>query len=341
MRGTVNTFPRGKDVDRKCGVPLGLVVTPLACLTEFCRNKKVGADGGVNDNHTSFNNGEFREMGDVYQHPDPTVDYTTTSTAPDPELIPILRTKTMPPRCTSCHAYLNPHCIPTSPRTYHCNFCSAKCGITVPEEYISYGLVDKATRMSSVEYEVDGPYVVRPPVDNVRLYGVEYTPEHCANNAEYYHGCMKSFGWNETMLAMKEVVGALRDTRGVKVGIFVYCGDMLIFPHIPPTKEKDGEEEDADEAPPMEINVAIVSDMDDPFCPLPLQAWTYEISDNDMDWLRFCKVVDSLTGIMESLTRDWVKEEEMWKKNCSGAAMAALVDTLKDSGGRCVLFIHF
>jgi hypothetical protein len=112
---------------------------------------------------------------------------------------------------------------------------------------------------------------------------------------------------------------------------------MLVFPYIKSKAASDDEviEEDADEDPPMEIGVSIVSDVEeDPFCPLPLREWTYDVSGNDMDWIRFCHVLDSLTEIMGMLTSDCEKKEESWVNNCGGAALAALVDALKDSGGR-------
>lgn len=68
----------------------------------------------------------------------------------------------------------------------------------------------------------------------------------------------------------------------------------------------DGEEIDADEEPQLEIGVSVVSDVEeDPFCPLPLTAWTYDVAGNDMDWIRFCHVMDSLTEVMEMLTSDY------------------------------------
>ena len=185
------------------------------------------------------------------------------------------------------------------------------------------------------------------------MHGVEYTPELKAestvdddnrgrNGHHRHHGSVQSFGWKESLGAIREVAAALRETTPdngrVRIGIFAYCQSMLVFPYVKSAEEEtaaDGTEEDADEAPRMEIGVSIVSDVEeDPFCPLPLNAWTYDIADNDMDWIRFCHVMDSLTEVMEMLTSDCERNAGTWVKNCGGAAMAALVDALKDSGGR-------
>lgn len=185
------------------------------------------------------------------------------------------------------------------------------------------------------------------------MYGVEYTPELKAestvdddsrgpNGHHRHHGSVQSFGWKESLGAIREVAAALRETTPdngrVRIGVFAYCQSMLVFPYVKSAEEEtaaDGTEEDADEAPRMEIGVSIVSDVEeDPFCPLPLNAWTYDIADNDMDWIRFCHVMDSLTEVMEMLTSDCERNAGTWVKNCGGAAMAALVDALKDSGGR-------
>ena len=354
------------------GVPLGIVVTPLAALTDLC-----GGGGGDDDNTTTSTNNDneydiqggggssntsqcVRNLGDIYRHPNTEMDYQPLipSSHKDVERIPVIQSQNSvnPPRCRRCHAYLNPHCLapPSQNRMgggllynpiqkYDCNFCSTKQSIDVPDEYITQGLVEKVLRNGTVEYEVSGAYVVRKPVENVRLFALEYGPEFDSGQQQQgHHGSMKSYGWRERLEAVREVVEMLRDTtpKSVKVGVFAFCQNMLVFPYIK-SREKttDEAEEDADEEPEMEIGVNIVSDVeDDPFCPLPLNAWTYDVSGNDMDWVRFCHVMDSLTEIMEMLTSEYARKEEEWTRNCGGAAMAALVDALKDSGGRYVFF---
>eukprot|EP00804_Cyclotella_cryptica_P004878 CCRYP_004947-RA/>CCRYP_004947-RA protein AED:0.17 eAED:0.17 QI:0/0/0/1/0.66/0.5/4/0/902 len=306
-------------------------------------------------------------MGDIYNNAnEESLDYVPlpqgTDETPDPERITVLRYKPSnvnpsrtitPPRCNRCHAYLNPFCTSqhqTSSSSwgyapvqrYDCNFCGTKNSILIPDEYVADGLVDAATRYGTVEYEVGGAYVVRNAVENVRLYGVEYVPrsllEEGNDGRGHHHGSVKSFGWEEALHAIRGVAEALRDTSppkegggrsSVKIGVFAYCQSMLVFPYV---------KRDADDEPNMEIGVSIVSDVEeDPFCPLPLDAWTYDIGGNDMDWIRFCHVMDSFTEVMEMLTSDCSKKENAWARNCGGAAMVALADALKDSGGRATL----
>ena len=348
-------FPRDGATQRKVGVPLGIVVTPLAALTELC--------GGINNENKDGDENEYdgtsqcvRNLGDIYSRPNTEIDYQPISSShPDPERVPVITSQypVNPPRCRRCHAYLNPHCFAPPSRNmgggyrpiqkYDCNFCSTKQSIDVPDEYISQGLVDKVMRNGTVEYEVSGAYIVRKPVENVRLFALEYRPEFDSGQQEHqqrHHGILKSNEWRERLEAVREVVEMLRNTtpKSVKVGVFAFCQNMLVFPYIKSReKTSDGAEEDADEEPEMEIGVNIVSDVeDDPFCPLPLNAWTYDVSGNDMDWVRFCHVVDSLTEIMEMLTIEYARKDEDWTRNCGGAAMVALVDALKDSGGKYV-----
>ena len=336
------TFPVDGNTQRKVGVPLGLVVTPFAGLTELCDTTNPPTNGTPSHGHN--------DRGDIDSPPPKYVDFIPHESVSDPERIPVLRNHASPitpPRCHRCHAYLNPFCtaLPATHyrggyapvQKYNCNFCSTKHSISIPDESIADGWVEKATRFSTVEYEVGGPYVVRRPVENVRLYGVEYTPEFGLGNG--HHGSMRSFGWRETLDALKDVISALREVTpnesSVKVGMFAYCQDILVFPYRKIKSKRHGDENGVDEKP--EIGVSIVADVkEDPFCPLPLHAWTYDVSKNDMDWRYFCQVMDSMTDIMEMLTSDYEKKENEWDRNCGGAALAALVDALKDSGGRYV-----
>ena len=336
-----------------------------------------------------------------------------------------------PPRCNRCQAYLNPFCTPVAPSSsssfrvpgmagayapiqhYNCNMCGSHASIALSEEFISNGTVDAATRCGTVEYEVGGAYCVRErPVENVHLYGVEYTPfngvggtrgqqqqqkgkqnqQHHPqqqNQHHQHHGTMESYGWNETLDAIMEVAKGLRQTApvmevdnvsqlgggsssgvgattttvsSVKIGVFAFCQDMLVFPYL--KQKRDSHSNDGGNTPhekpqhgndtdfngeEEEIAIAIVSDvMEDPFCPLPLSMWTYNIGNrhNANDWKRFCRVMESFSEVMEQLVKDSLRfvtpsspSQQVpvkWMRNCGGAALSALADALKDSGGRWV-----
>jgi len=261
-------------------------------------------------------------------------------------------------------------------QSYDCNMCGARGSISIREEYIANGTVDMATRCGTVEYEVGGAYCVRDrPVENVHLYGVEYAPFGCGGlgdgnggeNGHRHHGTLQSHGWKESLGAILEVGRCLRKTAPVKevvekgsaasvtttsspvkIGVFAFCLDMLVFPYVKRRKDSDHLIEDSHhDLDDEEIAVAIVSDiMEDPFCPLPLDMWTYDIGNrsNDRDWKRFCRIIDSFSGLMEELLGDSLRSvsssSEMpakWMRNCGGAALVALSDALKDSGGRATL----
>ena len=155
-----------------------------------------------------------------------------------------------------------------------------------------------------------------------------------------------------------------------RVGLFAFCRGMLMFPYLKRRKpvtnaakvadtisgtvtavessdapEQQYPEQDADEA---ELAVAIVSDVsEDPFCPIPLHMWTHNVGDgtDSNEWKRFCRILDSFAALIEQL----LPQEESpspapnsprpdpWTLNCGGAALAALADALKDSGGKGTL----
>eukprot|EP00985_Skeletonema_marinoi_P035039 scaffold45442_cov307-Skeletonema_marinoi.AAC.1 len=237
--------------------------------------------------------------------------------------------------------------------------CGSKSSIVISnEEYIANNIFESTSlSCGTVEYEVGGEYCVRKSgaVENVFLYGVEYVPEgmdgYVNQQHHHHHGTMKSHGWREALDGIRNVARELcltaprREEDGVavkeaKIGIFAFCQDMLVFPYIKRKGHNGSNEEDDEE----ELAVAIVSDVtEDPFCPLPLNSWSYNVGDGleSKEWYRFCRVLDSFTELMEQLSGESSPQQQQyndkWKRNCGGAALVALSDALKDSGGRGTL----
>ena len=411
MRSTVHAFPADGATLRKCGdLPLALVVTPLAGLTNLCgrgdgnRGGDVGG-GGDSANVLNFNgmanNGPSqwngREQGEIYGEPIGTaattegLDYiilpstSSSNDNDDPERVPVLcnfktildggnginkpssRVAITPPRCDRCSAYLSPFCTPANtssffqPGTYYnCSMCGASSSVKVSEEDITNGTFDAATRCGTVEYEVDGPYCVRKegPVQNVHLYGVEYAPpltspnaDRTSDNHHHHHESVNSYGWCETLHAIRDVARALSTTTPhgakVRIGLFAFCQDILVFPYLKRRQNQDSEE----------LAVSIVSDVTgEPFCPLPLDLWTYDVGQGleSIEWNRFICILDSFTEVMEQLLREPSSSpttsnkatsytrlrQDPFARNCGGAALAALADALHDSGGRATLITH-
>jgi hypothetical protein len=303
----------------------------------------------------------------------------------DPECIPVLRGNGInrpssrvaisPPRCHRCSAYLNPFCSPANSSsffqpggTYHnCPMCGASASIKLSEEDVSYGTFDAATRCGTVEYEVDGQYCVRKegPVQNVHVYGVEYVPAPPSQNADNYHHHhqnVNSYGWYEALHAIREVAQTLSATTPhgakVKIGLFAFCQDILVFPYLKRRNQKRDSggvyEEQQQNQEAEELSVSIVSDVtDDPFCPLPLDLWTYDVGQGleSMEWKRFTQILDSFAEVMELLLREAPSSlstgsnatynhrlrQDSLARNCGGAALVALADALHDSGGRATL----
>lgn len=259
--------------------------------------------------------------------------------------------------------------------------CGSKSSIIISnEEYIANNIFESTSlSYGTVEYEVGNEYEVRKKaVENVFLYAVEYAEyddvvvvpmmdvggssgsESVKNQYQHndhhhqHHGTMKSHGWKESLDAIKNVARELCITaprreeedgvvcREVKIGIFAFCQDMLVFPYIKRKEQhfvENGEEEEEEE----ELAVAIVSDVtDDPFCPLPLKLISYNVGEglDSKEWHRFCRVLDSFTELMGQLVGEYPpqqQQDDKWRRNCGGAALVVLGDALKDSGGRGTL----
>jgi len=263
--------------------------------------------------------------------------------------------------------------IYTPTQSYNCNMCGSKSSIVINnEDYIANQIFETtALACGTVEYEVGGEYCVREggAVENVFLYAVEYdVPDWSVgsggsssgssggyvNQLHQHHGTMKSHGWNESLDGIRSVARELcitaprREEDGgvmvkeVKIGIFAFCRDMLVFPYIKRKGHDDGSKEEEEEE---ELAVAIVSDVtEDPFCPLPLDSWSYNVGDGleSKEWHRFCRVLDSFTDLMEHLLGESPHQQQPQQndartRNCGGAALAVLGDALKNSGGRGTL----
>ncbi|KAL7453213.1 hypothetical protein ACHAWC_004887 [Mediolabrus comicus] len=283
---------------------------------------------------------------DDHQHPKQRSSTTNTTATKTTRTI-------TPPRCNRCNAYLNPYCTPSTStftsnsssssstftntfqgliykptQSYNCNMCGTQSSIVITnEEYISSNIFENTSlSYGTVEYEVGDEYCVRKNgfVENVFLYGLEYYKD------DLVEGCSREDMDNNGIMV-----------KDVKIGIFAFCQDMLIFPYV---KRKEGhnvgsggEQDDEDDE---ELAVAIVSDVtEDPFCPLPLNVWSYNVGQGlkSKEWHRFCRVLDSFTELMEQLVGNTSAQSDKWKRNCGGAALAALSDALQNSGGRGTL----
>ena len=203
-------------------------------------------------------------------------------------------------------------------------------------------------------------------VRNVHLYGVEYVSESSEggnnnNNGHdhhHYHGQLKSHGWQESLAAIRSVGVGLAQTSPpiesvddgggmtkseVRIGIFAFYEDRLIFPYLKRRGHTDDDDDDEQEEQAAEkeeeLVVAIVNDVtEDPFSPLPLHIWTYNVGAGmeSVEFQRFSRVLDSFSELMESLECDNESQsrsgqsnnnssnDSSSKRNCGGAALAAL-----------------
>ncbi|KAL7549825.1 hypothetical protein ACHAWF_013085, partial [Thalassiosira exigua] len=277
-----------------------------------------------------------------------------------------------PPRCDRCHAYLNPHCKPVESSSfirgsyaapvqrYSCSLCGASGSISIPEEHVASGVFDAAVRCGTAEYEVGGAYCVRErPVENVHLYAVEYVPEEDdagSGSDHHHHGSVRSHGWREALDAIRATARGLAKTAprrhegggrvasDVRIGVFAFAEDTLVFPYLkrpkPGRSDAGGSVSANADGEEGELAVAMVTDVwEDPFCPLPLPVWTHDVGQglNSDEWRRFDRVLNSFTELMERLSPAPPPRPEFLRRNCGGAALAALADALEASGGKATL----
>jgi protein transport protein SEC24 len=220
--------------------------------------------------------------------------------------------KSKPPRCAYCHAYANPFWNHAK-----CNFCTRINRSACPP---------LASQLGTVEYPVDGPYVTRSPVKPNIIYAIDATAPSC----EQY-----------VRLLAKDVIPKIaqhaqlqqqnrRDPPRVRVGIVLAASSGIYIPSL------SG----------IEPRFVVMPDIkQEPYSPLPLSEWTFDICEDVGKMKMF------LSALLNSLVPQLIKERVRvhntigpgngnhhppYQLSCGGAAMAFMVDALKNTGGRAV-----
>jgi protein transport protein SEC24 len=225
--------------------------------------------------------------------------------------------KTKPPRCDYCHAYANSFWDASK-----CNFCNRL-------NRSSSGVPPLASMLGTVEYPVAGPYVTRPPVQPVFLYALDATAPSC----QKYVQLLMEHVFPQLTEHAQQQQQHVKSPPSARVGI-VFCVASGVY--IPTWGEGDGTG--------TGTGFVVMPDVQhDPFSPLPLQKWTFDIV-NEYDKLN-AMCARLLQDLLPKLIKERVRvhdtignsrDQPVYQLSCGGAAMAFLVDALKETGGRAV-----
>lgn len=209
-----------------------------------------------------------------------------------------------PPRCQYCYAYINSFWNHAT-----CNFCGRR------NRSASACL---GTQVGTVEYPVAGPYITRKtgPVQPNILYVIDATAPNCA---EYIDLLTKRVLPQLAIHAHQEQEHC-RSPPSVRVGIALCLQNGIYVSQR--SKEENRE---------AERKFVVMPDVEEePFSPLPLSEWTFDLI-KELDQLKSWWSTDLVSQLIRQ------QSSSSYKFSCGGAAMAFLVDALKETGGRAVM----
>ena len=317
IRSSLYAVPMNRSVWHQAGdLPWGIICTPLTIHSEDYTPRP------------RYNNGPA-SSGDYDD------DATVVEWWKDPQAIPVVgqssystNTTTMttdsddgPPRCESCLAYINPF---MDPHTGSCNLCGHA------NRKIRNQMIGEAMQFGTVEYDVKGRYVTRGdhgPVQPISIYAIDLT---CPDAAAYLP-ILERTGYEiyQHFQRQRQFSMAGPTPAPPRIGmVLVSCLGIILRPYHPQNRHGRS-------------SVVVVSDVtDQPFCPLPLSDWTYDLSCEEgwMAWQTFCRE-DAIRDVEE-----WRQRTAKYKSSsnhadgfelsCGGAALHFLAEALTSSGGR-------
>ena len=245
----------------------------------------------------------------------------------DPQAIPVERTALLdrPPRCSRCLAYVNPFWDLDQEK---CNLCGARTRTSVLQ------IAGNALpfQRGTVDFAVGGPYVTRPsPVRPIAVYAVDITCPDIMGHVDVVKDVV--IKWSHHYERQVQRQGQC--TPIVQVGI-VFVGVSGIF------------------VPDPRGGFVVMPDVvEEPFCPLPLSEWTWNLVTSEgrqhfgefMAWLRdegqLKKLIShnrqiTVGGSSRSCGGGTDTPRRGHALSCGGGALAFLADALSETGGRGV-----
>lgn len=345
MRSTTFNFPSSRSILEKSGLPLALMITPLS-------------PPDSSETIPPIMNGKTPSNNDSVSMKDPSGDsrqLPIKCSRCNAYLNPFVNWGKMNSSTRSFGFGGNSQ--PTSSsvyNTYECNFCGK---LNVVHEAPPMW----ATKKGTVEYLVDGPYITTPDkrlVRNIHIYALDLTNvmfSSSDNNALGTNGNMTQHDtiplWKEYLRCMTDVAESLNDAYELElkerkwsldgevedkyrphIGFFLIMPDQTIT--IPYLKQKGEHNDDNTGDPEWEFSLAVMSDIkDDPFSPLPISAWTYNVTlDNKMKAFHF--LISSVQSVLEKQLK---LHDPLYERSCSGSALAVMANALHETGGRATL----
>ena len=222
-----------------------------------------------------------------------------------------------PLRCAACKAYVCSYMRwVEAGRRMECCFCGA--GTDVPPDYFSHIALDGARRdaserpelmKGSVEFEVGGEYMVRPPVAPTFFFLIEVTS-----------AAMESGATAAACASVAQLLDELPGGDRTRVGIATFDSTLHFYS---PKIVNNGGGGDVGQA-----SMLIVPDTNEPFSPLGGDAAAVNVSQQK----------PALKALLESIPKMFSATQV--GESAGGAALHAAVDALKNGvGGRVVAFL--
>jgi len=230
----------------------------------------------------------------------------------DTAAVPLVQSSSVaqaPARCGQCLAYLNPFFGADGT----CNLCGSK------NYRIRNAVTGIPVQYGTVDYEVQGRYVTRSrPVEPIQIYAVDLT---CTETIAYLP-ILAQLGQDMAYhFWRQQEESALRPRMGV---CLVSSAGIVVKGH-----DNNG-------------RYTVMSDVtEEPFSPLPLEEWTFDLSTQEglQAWKTFVMV--DLANDMVHLKAQ-AREKNAYgldglEVSCGGAALAFLAHALSETGGRGTL----
>jgi len=247
-----------------------------------------------------------------------------------------------PPRCRSCSAYVNPYWIID---TNTCNFCGTK------NTHTDFDTL--CLQRGTVDFTVDGPYVTRSsPVQPIFLYALDLTCSHVVDYVEMLEQVGIDFAHHfqrqpahqqlqQRWQAQENSSGSSRNNTGSdeaatlpllqqqrpRIGIcFVASSGIVVL---------------SPNGPQGVLQSFVMGDVtEEPFCHVPLNQWTFDLSTPDAldEWTRHVQQDllegDLLADLKKQAAKKNVQGLDGYELSCAGAALTFCADALAESGGR-------
>lgn len=281
---------------------------------------------------------------------------------------------TRPLRCAHCSAYWNPNVYIEERHVdriiFRCNFCQHRNLITEKdmEDLNNVDITDLPLKYGTVEYDVGGDYKTSQNENGQQLPSAVHLFALDANDGpllKTYLSGIASVAKNmeqswAAQMTHQQKFQKFDETLAFvpRIGILLYVRDHIVIPHW--KKKRLSKEEDyiyVNRHGPgsgnifhsslggWKIDVSLMTDVkDDPFCPLPLNVWTYPVSQTkssseDLHISQLYEILDAVPSLLERIIPDYninirrqnfiydPNEPASW--NCGCAALAVMAHCLE------------